>query len=147
MDWPIAGLLHWGRDSQASSVAEKGDLRNPGMVDLRLVFAGLGWTWVRRVFRFRLLCGGWGRLQLIILGAPALDTPPLGIGHRPTLQGHYLPGLDVAVKRAEADAMQANLLAIAAIFDDSWPPPSSAAPRTCLFGRTFGLVAVRPSQV
>ena len=69
-----------------------------------------------RVFRFRLLRGGWSRPPLVILGAPALDAPPLGIGHRPTLQGHFLPGLDLTVKRLEADAVTAKLLSIAAVF-------------------------------
>ncbi|CAK0865466.1 unnamed protein product, partial [Prorocentrum cordatum] len=117
-DWPIAGLMHWGRDSKASSVADKGDLKIRGMVDLRLAFDGLDGTRVVRVFRLRLLRGGWDRPLLIILGAPALDTPPLGIGHRPTLQGHYLPGLGITVKRAEADAVQAKLLTIAAVFSE-----------------------------
>ena len=34
--WPIAALMEWGRDSVASSVAERGDLSVRGMVDLRL---------------------------------------------------------------------------------------------------------------
>ncbi|CAK0835569.1 unnamed protein product [Prorocentrum cordatum] len=117
-DWPIAGLMHWGRDSKASSVADKGDLKIRGMVDLRLAFEGLDGTRVVRVFRLRLLRGGWDRPFLIILGAPALDAPPLGIGHRPTLQGHYLPGLGITVKRAEADAVQAKLLTISAVFSE-----------------------------
>ena len=37
-EWPIAGLMHRGRDSQASSVADKGDLKIRGMIDLRLAF-------------------------------------------------------------------------------------------------------------
>ncbi|CAK0832647.1 unnamed protein product [Prorocentrum cordatum] len=76
-DWPIAGLMHWGRDSKASSVADKGDLKIRGMVDLRLAFEGLGGT-----------------------------------------RGHYLPGLGIAVKRAEADAVQAKLLTISAVFSE-----------------------------
>merc|ERR1712039_44156 len=87
-----------------------------GMVDLRLTFEGLDGTKALKVFRLRLLRGGWDKSPLIILGAPALDAPPLGIGHRPTLQGHYLPGLDLAVKRLEADAVAAKLLSIAAVF-------------------------------
>merc|ERR1711920_474115 len=107
-EWPIAGLMHWGRDSKASSVADQGDLKIRGMVDLRLAFVGLDGRRVLRVFRLRLLRGGREKPLLVILGAPALDAPPLGIGHRPTLQGHFLPGLDITVKRVEADAVQAK---------------------------------------
>ncbi len=40
-DWPIAGLVHWGRDSSASSAAERGGLQICGIVDLRLHFEDL----------------------------------------------------------------------------------------------------------
>ena len=39
--WPIAALMEWGRDSVASSVAERGDLSVRGMVDLRLELVGI----------------------------------------------------------------------------------------------------------
>merc|ERR1712039_996220 len=110
-------------------VADQGDLQIRGMIDLRLAFAGLDGTRVLRVFRFRLLRGGWSRPPLVILGAPALGAPPLGIGHRPTLQGHFLPGLDLTVERLEADAVAAKLLSIAAVFS------YDAAPCDAIGGR------------
>ena len=77
------------------------------------------------MFRLRLLRGGWEKPLLIILGAPALDAPPLGIGHRPTLQGHFLPGLDITVTRLEAGAVQQKLVSIAAVFGDIEAPCSA----------------------
>ena len=124
-EWPIAGLMHWGRDSKASSVADQGDLKIRGMVDLRLAFVGLDGRRVLRVFRLRLLRGGWEKPLMVILGAPALDAPPLGIGHRPTLQGHFLPGLDITVSRLEAGAVEAKLVSIAAVFGGTEAPRSA----------------------
>ena len=58
------------------------------------------------VFCFRILRGWFTKPPFLLVGAPALDAPPLGIGHRPQLNGLYFPGLGITVPRKEADALQ-----------------------------------------
>ena len=95
--WPLAYLAHWDRDSSASSVAGESDLRVCGLVDLRVELRTTSGERVMHVFRFRILRGGFTKPPFLLVGAPALDAPPLGIGHRPQLNGHYFPGLGITV--------------------------------------------------
>ena len=73
------------------------------MVDLRLELRGTDGRRELQVFRMRLLRGGWDRPRMLILAAPALDAPPLGLGYRSALNGHHLPGLGITLERVEAD--------------------------------------------
>ena len=82
------------------------------MVDLRVELRTTSGERVLHVFRFRILRGGFTKPPFLLVGAPALDAPPLGIGHRPQLNGHYFPGLGITVPRKEADALQNKLLAV-----------------------------------
>ena len=52
------------------------------------------------------LRGVWDTPRLLFLGAPALDVPPLGLGHRATINGHHLPGLGLILERVEADSVR-----------------------------------------
>ncbi|MDA8584259.1 hypothetical protein N9L68_08480 [bacterium] len=92
-EWPLAHLAHWGRYSAASSVAGEADLRIFGLVDIRLELRVTDGSGALHVFRF--LRGGLENPLFLLVGAPAIDSPPLGIGHRPLLHGHIVPGLGV----------------------------------------------------
>ena len=46
---------------------------------------------------------------MLIIGAPDLDQPPLGLGHKPTAGGHYFSGPDMILPRVEADSVQRGL--------------------------------------
>ena len=104
-------------------MASKGDLVAMGMVDLRLYFQEAPWGDFRghcaeRVFRFRVLRSGWDMPDLLVLGAPALDACPAGIGHVPTPRGHHFVGLNITVPRLEAEAVRERFEApVAAIFE------------------------------
>ena len=115
-EWPLASLAHWNRDSTASSGAGEADMRVCGLVDLRLELRTTNGGRSLHVFRFRIMRGGFDKPPFLLIGAPALDAPPLGIGHRPLLGGHYFPGLGITVARKEADAVQAKLLTVSCIF-------------------------------
>ena len=115
-EWPLVALYRWGSDSKASSVAGDSDLSIRCVADLRLKLVGIDGSEVLQAFRFRVLRGGSGRGRLLILGAPALDVPPLGVGHRPTLDGHYLPGLGITLPRRESEMVRERLSQISAVF-------------------------------
>ena len=90
-----------------------------GSVDLRLELRGTDGSAVMVVFRLKILRGGWDKPHFLLLGAPALDAPPLGLGHRPLLHGHYFPALGLTVERKEAIEVQSKLLSIGAVFSDA----------------------------
>ena len=46
---------------------------------------------------------------MLIIGAPDLDQPPLGLGHKPTVGGHYFSGPDMILPRVEADEVQRGI--------------------------------------
>ena len=66
-------------------------MRVCGLVDLRVELRTHSGRRVLHVFRFRILRGGFTKPPFLLVGALALDAPPLGIGHRPQLNGHYFP--------------------------------------------------------
>ena len=115
-EWLIAGLLQWGKDSAASSIAGVGELRVRGMVDLRVRLRGLHGRAKIAVFRFRTLRGGGDKPAFLSLGAPALGVPPLGTGASPLPHGHFFPDLDVVVARRKALEAYHKLAPAASVF-------------------------------
>ena len=86
--WPVASLEWWGSDSTASSVSKDAPFYILGVVGLRITFHGLAGKEATQVVRLRILrsrCSDWRGL---ILGGPALDSPPLGLGLRTTIASH-----------------------------------------------------------
>ena len=144
-EWPIVrGPMHWGEDQQASSIASKGDLVVMGMVDLRLRFRekpifDFPGASAEKVFRFRILRDGWDMPDMFVLGAPALDASPAGIGHVPQPRGHHFAGLGhggITVPRLEAEAVRERFEAsVAAIFKVTRgcraAPPNFECGRSC----------------
>ena len=97
-------------------MAGEADLHVCGLVDLRVELRTTNGERVLHVFRFSILRGGFDKPLFLLVGAPALDSPPVGIGHRPLIHGHYFPGLGVTVARKEAEAIQSKLLTVGCTF-------------------------------
>ncbi len=109
-DWPIAGLQHWGADSPASTMSKGPALLLRAIVLLRMTLKGLGGERHRMVVRVRIArSGSIGRWRGIILGAPVLDAPPLGLGHEPRVGGHYFRALGFMTLRLEESSVQKGL--------------------------------------
>ncbi|HIL57533.1 MAG TPA: hypothetical protein EYG39_06465, partial [Rhodothermales bacterium] len=108
-DWPLAGLEQWGCTSVANTVSKGGDLPIFAVVLLRTILVGLDGRRAEKIFRTRIVRAGHGEWRGLILGAPALDATPLGLGHKVTIGGHYLSALDLTLPRLEADLVQKGL--------------------------------------
>ena len=50
--------------------------------------------------------GSTGAWRGLVLGAPVLDIPPLGLGHEPRLGGHYFKALGFMTLRLEDSTVQ-----------------------------------------
>ena len=109
-DWPIAGLQEWGSDSPASTMSQGPTLSIRAIVLLRLTLTGLKGETHRMVTRVRIARrGSTGAWRGIILGAPVVDTPPLGLGHEPRLGGHFFRALGFMTVRLEDSTVQKGL--------------------------------------
>ena len=92
-DWPLAGLQRWPSaigDVGASTVSSENALKLRGLVFLRVTLRDVSGTTQLYIFKLFVLRKGTGRWPGLLLGAPALDAHPLGLGHRATLCGQSL---------------------------------------------------------
>ena len=93
----------------ASTVSAEGSLQLRGRVLLRVTLQDVGGRKERYIFKMFILRRGSGSWPGIILGAPVLDAPPLGLGHRPTLCGHVLTALNLTLPRVEDELINDGL--------------------------------------
>ena len=113
-DWPLAGMQWWGADSKANTVSKSSDkapasLSVMGVVLFRATLKAIDGREVVQLFKLRILRAGCSSWTGLLLGAPALDQPPLGLGHRATLAGHVLTGLGLVLPRLEDQLVQQGL--------------------------------------
>ena len=109
-DWPIAGVQSWGADSSASTLSVGQGLSIRAIVLLRVTIAGLKGERHQTIVRMRIARKGTtGAWRGLILGAPVLDVPPLGLGHEPRLGGHYFKALGFMTARLEGTTVQKGL--------------------------------------
>ena len=80
-----------------------------GIVLLRVTLKAIDGREVIQIFTLRILRAGCSSWTGLLLGAPALDHPPLGLGHRATLAGHVLTGLSMVLPRLEEQVIQQGL--------------------------------------
>ena len=107
-NWPLAGLQQWGAVSQAATVAKGESLQIGAIALLRIVLVSGERRWPH-IIRARVALEGSGGFHMLIIGAPDLDQPPLGLGHKPTVGGHYFSGPDMILPRVEADEVQRGI--------------------------------------
>ena len=103
-----------GGDSKASTVAKTSDQQHAalhvmGVVLMRVTLRAISSQEVAQIFKLRILRAGCTSWTGILLGAPALDQSPLGLGHRATLGGHVLAGLGIVLPRLEEHIIQQGL--------------------------------------
>ena len=98
-----------GADLKATTVSASGSLALRGRVLLRVTLIDVSGKKARHVFNLFILRAGSGSWPGAILGAPVLDAPPLGLGHRATLCGHVLTGLGMTLPRLEDACIQRGL--------------------------------------
>ena len=109
-DWPVAGLQWWGPDQTASTMSQGPALALRAVILLRITIVGLKGEQHRMVTRVRVArSGSIVKWRGVILGAPFLDAPPLGLGHIPKVGGHFFQALGFLAKRLEEKAIQDGL--------------------------------------
>ena len=111
-EWPLAGLERWPDaqgDVLAGTVSADNALKLRGLVYLRVTLRDVSGTTQLYIFKLFILRKGSGRWPGLLLGAPVLDAPPLGLGHRATLCGHVLTALNMTLPRLEDSIIRDGL--------------------------------------
>ena len=113
---PIVTLEEWGEPDEATGVARGAPLRIIGSVVLLVVLLGIDGRRVEQPFRFKIFgagCCGWRGL---IIGGPALEQAPLGVGYRPSLAGHVFEKIGLVLPRLEESRVLSRVDTLGCIF-------------------------------
>ena len=111
-DWPVFALEEWGSEEEATGVSRDAPLRIIGSVVLRLTLEGVDGRKVDQLFRFKVFALGCSSWHGFILGGPALEPPPVGLGYRPSLAGHVFEGLGIVMPRVEEHLVEGRMNSI-----------------------------------
>ena len=127
--WPVVALEHCGCEESATGVSRGSPLRIIGAVVLRARMVGVDGREATQLFRFKIFALGTCSWQGLIVGGPALEQAPVGIGFRPTLAGHVFEALGLVLPRIEHQDVQQRLDQRALLLGDSLPAALAAAAR------------------
>ena len=126
-EWPVQALEDWGSVEEASGVSRNAPLQIVGQVVLRLELRTVDDQRVMQPMRLKIFKWGCSAWDGLIIGAPALEAPPAGMGYRATLGGHVLDALGVTLPRLELPAVEQRIeRTLAAIYDAVSSPEAAA---------------------
>jgi len=101
----VMALEEWGVVEEATGVAKEAPLRIVGSVVLYLTLRGIDHQVQQAPFRFKIFAEGSCAWRGLIIGGPALEQAPAGVGYRPSLAGHVFEKLGIVLPRLEEQAV------------------------------------------
>ena len=107
--WPLVALQHWGANEDATGVAANSPLTIIGRCVLKTIFIGMDGRKATEFCAFKLFkagCCGW---KGAILGGPALESEPLGLGFQTKPHAHVLRRHGLALPHLEQSSVDRRM--------------------------------------
>ena len=147
--WPVVALESWGREEEATGVSRAPPLRIIGAVVLRARMVGIDGREATQLFRAKVFALGNCGWDGLIVGGPALEQAPVGVGFRPTLAGHVFEALGLVLPRVEQCDVQTRLDQHALLLEQEppRPPVATAGPEQCMLSELAELAEAELGEV
>lgn len=118
----MLALEEWGGEDTAMGITKGAPVSIICAAVLRVTLVTVEGRKVPQLFRFKVFRFGTCGWKGLIVGGPALEQAPVGLGFRPSLAGHVLDALGVVLPRVEEPEVASRMCSFGCLFGAG--PPS-----------------------